>query len=184
MFRSRIRPVNVPQYEHGRLSGILASFWGNKEFDKPAIDFPAFVQGVTLHDWHFGPIDNLPILEADEADWLKIVHKGVEQWFADPVTDIVAKLHLKRLLSSRDTPEVNRLVHQIDTRIAERMLQTSFTPEQFEWADRITAFCDFLALNFSFEQPAQKTLQLFPKIISNQENGRNLYHPTKRRNKS
>ena len=169
MFKSKIRPINVPQYEHGRLAGICASHWGNKDFDKPAIHFPSFVQGVTLHDWHFGPIDNLPILEADEADWLIIVRKGIDLWFADPITDIVSKLHLKRLLSSRNTPEVQRLVTQIDHRIAERLPQTGFSADQFAWADKITAFCDFLALDFSFEKPVSRTFSLYSQVDSSQE---------------
>lgn len=64
MFKSKIRSIIIPQYEHGRLAGTVASLWGNDDFARPVIDFASFVQGVALHDWHYGPIDNLPIGEA------------------------------------------------------------------------------------------------------------------------
>ncbi|MDX1474119.1 MAG: DUF3891 family protein [Reinekea sp.] len=169
MFKSEARPINIPQYEHGRLAGIFALLWGNENFDKPAIDFASFVQGVALHDWHYGPVDNLPIREASEGEWLTMVRKGVEQWFANPTTDIVTKLHLKRLLSGRESPEISELVSQLELRLAERLPQTSFTREHFEWADRITAFCDDLAFDFSFEKPVEETLLLPTKIHSSEE---------------
>ena len=99
MFKSKVRPIVISQYEHGRLAGTLAAMWGNDDFDKPVIDFTSFVWGVTLHDWHYGVVDNVPIGEANEADWLAMVRKGVDHWFDDPITDIVTKLHMRRLLA-------------------------------------------------------------------------------------
>ena len=34
MFRSKARPIVIPQYEHGRLAGTLAQHWGNDHFDR------------------------------------------------------------------------------------------------------------------------------------------------------
>ena len=50
MFKSKVRPINVPQYEHGRLSGAFALLWGNEVFDRPEFNFDSFVQGVALHE--------------------------------------------------------------------------------------------------------------------------------------
>ena len=69
MFKSKTRSIIIPQSEHGRLSGILASLWGNESFDRPAFNFAAFVEGVILHDWNYGLIDTLSIMEADEEEW-------------------------------------------------------------------------------------------------------------------
>jgi hypothetical protein len=140
MFKSKVRPINIPQY-----------------------------QGVTLHDWHYGLVDNLPIREAREADWLKMTRKGVEQWFDDPITDMVTKLHLRRLLKGRKSSEAEELIRLIESRIVKRLPQTRFSREQFEWADKITKFCDDLAFDFSFEKPVEKSLLICTEANSSKE---------------
>jgi hypothetical protein len=169
VFRSKVRSIIIPQYEHGRLAGTFASVWGNKDFERPVIDFASFVQGVALHDWHYGIIDNVAIGEAAEADWLEMVRSGANYWFNDPITDIVAKLHLKRLLNGRDLPGIDELVNLIEFRIAERLSQTRFSRKQFEWADRITEYCDQLAFDFSFEEPVKASRAVFAKENSDEE---------------
>lgn len=169
MFKSKVRPINVPQYEHGRLAGILASVWGNGQFDKPDLDEISFINGVVLHDWHYGPIDNLPIAEGNETEWLKMVRRGVELRFDDPIVDIVAKLHLKRLLSGRRVPTAEKFIEEIEFGIAERLPHTGFTREQFEWADKITRFCDNVAFDFSFEREVERSYALYAQIGSRAE---------------
>ena len=169
MFKSKVRSIIIPQYEHGRLAGAFASLWDNDDFDKPDIDCAAFVQGVALHDWHYGVVDDLAIGEANEADWLEMVRKGVEYQFADPVTDIVAKLHIKRLLSGQKTPETDALISRIEFRINECLPLTGFSRQQFEWADKITPFCDQLAFDFSFEVPTEAEYAVYAKLNTNQE---------------
>lgn len=161
MFKSKTRPIIIPQYEHGRLAGTFASLWGNQDFERPVIDFDSFVQGVTFHDWHYGVVDNLAIGDSTEDDWLELVQKGVDFWFDDPVTDIVVKLHIRRLLSGQDTPDRNAFIKQIENRIALRLPQTPFSQEQFERADRITKLCDQVAFDFCFEAPMKATLPVF-----------------------
>jgi hypothetical protein len=169
MFKSKIRPIVIPQYEHGRLAGTLAAMWGNDQFERPVFDMAAFVQGVAFHDWHYGVIDDLPIGEASEADWLTTVRKGVDHWFDDAITDIVAKLHIRRLLSGVNTPESKSLIDCIEARIAERMPQSGYSRQQFEWADKTTRFCDQLAFDFSFEAPITDTRSVYAKIDANEE---------------
>ena len=169
MFKSKIRSIVISQYEHSRLAGNFAMLWGNEDFDKPTIDFASFVQGVALHDWHYGIVDNLPIGKANEADWLAMTRKGVDYWFEDPITDIVAKRHLRRLLNGQEGNEIEKQINQIDLRITERIVQTDFSYEQFEWADNITRFCDNLAFDFSFEKPTQESVLLYAKVTSNKE---------------
>lgn len=169
MFKSKIRPVIVPQYEHERLAGALAAAWGNADFDRPAFDFDAFIQGVALHDWHYGVIDQLSIGDSDEAAWLQIVRKGVAHRFENPITDIVAKLHIRRLLSHNDSQEASELIQQIDERIASEVPQTGYSRAQFEWADAITRCCDSLAFDFSFEKPLTDRVKVFARVGSTEE---------------
>jgi hypothetical protein len=166
MFKSKVRAINVPQYEHGRLTGLLASLWGNEQFERPALDFASFVQGVTFHDWGYGVIDNVPILEAAETTWLEVVRKGVGNRFDDPTTDIVAKLHIRRLLAANLSPERQAYIDEIEGLIARRLPETGHSREQFDWADKITRFCDNIAFDFSFERGVERSYQLYARVDS------------------
>ncbi len=168
MFKSKTRSIIIPQSEHGRLSGMLASLWGNGAFDRPALDFAAFVDGVILHDWNYGLVDTLPIMEAGESEWLAMARRGVEHTFENPITDIVVKLHLKRLLNSHDYPERQKLARVIDAHVASRLSQTGLILADFEWADKITRFCDMVAFDFSFEQPTTETIDLYARHDTDQ----------------
>ena len=169
MFKSKMRPIIIPQYEHGRLAGTFASLWGNQAFKRPVIDSDSFVKGVTFHDWHYEVIDNLAIGESKEEDWLELVQKGVDYWFDDPVTDIVVKLHIKRLLSSQVSAARESLMDQIEDRIAVQLTKTNFFREQFERIDRITKFCDQRAFDFCFEAPMKATLAVFADETASKE---------------
>lgn len=160
MFHSKTRPIIIPQYEHGRFAGILAQHWGNEQFARPAMNFAAFAQGVSLHDWHYGFGDNLPIGGANEAAWLVLARQGVALRFDDPITDIVAKLHLRRLLSYAATPERQAMIAQIDDYVNGRLPETGHSRAQFDWADKITRFCDDVAFDFSFEAPLEQTVMV------------------------
>ncbi|MEZ4657972.1 MAG: DUF3891 family protein [Caldilineaceae bacterium] len=166
MFKSKTRRIVFPQYEHDHLAGALAVNWGNDLFDRPALDFNAFVQGVLLHDWQYKLLDNLPIIEAPEADWMAVTREGVYHRFANPVTDIVVKLHIKRLLSFDESPERSEMKEEIEKRVAARLPESGFTRAEFEWADRITRFCDQVAFDFCFEQPVQRSLPICPRVDS------------------
>ncbi|MGB7757820.1 MAG: DUF3891 family protein [Salinisphaera sp.] len=151
MFRSHHRDRILPQFEHSLFSGLLAWHWGNADFDRPALDFDAFARGVALHDWHYGPLDNHPLGEYDEAEWQAIAERGVAMRYEDPVTDAVAKRHLRRLIGSPDAPQVRALADRLNDLIAVRRAETPYSESDFEWADRITRFCDTVAFDLGFE---------------------------------
>jgi hypothetical protein len=163
MFTSKVRPVVFPQYEHGRLAGTVARAWGNDFFDRPALDFDAFVAGVTLHDWGYGILDNLPIGAAPEEEWLVIIRNNVEKRFDHPTTDIIVKLHLRRLLSMHASPEREALIAEIDERIADRLKGSEASFDEYQRADKITQFCDMLSFSFCFELPGQRTYEVFAR---------------------
>jgi hypothetical protein len=150
MFQSKNRSIIIPQYEHENLAGTLANAWGNQAFEKPALDFDAFVQGVALHDWHYGVLDTVSIGSASETEWLAAVQKGVAHHFENPITDVVVKLHIRRLLKSHTTPDARAMTARLDQDITTRLAQTPYSRQEFERADRITHFCDAMAFSFSF----------------------------------
>jgi hypothetical protein len=163
MFKSQVRDIIFPQYEHGRLAGTAARAWGNSAFDRPALDFEAFIAGVTLHDWGYGVIDNLPIGAAPEDEWLEVIRKNVEKRYAHPITDIIVKLHLRRLLSMNASPARETLISDIDNRIDGRLEEGDTPLAEYQRADKITQFCDMLSFSFCFETPGQRTYEVFPR---------------------
>jgi Protein of unknown function (DUF3891) len=77
MFKSKQRPVVIPQWEHQKLAGTLALLWGNTDFERPSVPFESFLVGVGLHDRAYGPVDNLPIGGLPEEQWLTLTRHGV-----------------------------------------------------------------------------------------------------------
>lgn len=163
MFKSKIRPILFTQYEHGRLAGTLARHWGNNAFARPALDFGAFVAGVALHDWGYGVMDNLPIGEYAEEDWLEVVRRGIKHRFDHPTTDIVVKLHIRRLLSFYDSPQRRELMAEIDERVDGRLVESGASLEAFQKADKITQLCDMISFSFCFEAPIERTYEVFSR---------------------
>ena len=169
MFKSKTRPVVIPQSEHAKLSGVVAFHWGNDDFDKPAIDFDSFIEGVSFHDWAYGAIDNFQIGNLDFDKWINLIEKGSELKFDNPVTDIVAKLHLKRLIDYDEFEGKENIVGKINSRINEILPKIGYTLDQFLWADRITAFFFFLAFSFSFEIETEKKVKVYRRINNVEE---------------
>jgi len=166
MFKSKKRPVIVTQAEHGRLSGILASLWGNEHFDRPAMNFESFVLGVTFHDRGYGMTDNAPIGEADPKEWREIQRLGIINGFNDdPIANIVALMHIKRLLRWMNDEELVDLARQ---QIRQSLIKTDVPKSAFEWADHITRLCDNMSFDFSFEANLQEPVEVFPRVNSDE----------------
>ena len=157
MIKSKLRSVVVPQLEHSRFSGILASLWGNPDFDPPAIDRLSFVTGVTFHDRGYGPLDPFNLFEIAEDAWLEITRRGFYAPCSDPVADLITKLHLKRLVGDHPFAAEMALV------IRAQLRDHGFSPEPFERLDRITDLCDRIALKFCLEHTAEGAVTVFPK---------------------
>lgn len=163
MFRSRQRDRILPQVDHSLFSGLLAQHWGNADFDRPALDFDAFARGVALHDWHYGPLDNHPLGEYDDAEWRAIAEAGVAIDHDDPVTDAVAKRHLRRLIGEPEDASLQPLIDRLEAKIAQRRAQTPHDADAFEWADRITRFCDTVAFDLGFENRGRRSGTVQPR---------------------
>jgi hypothetical protein len=161
MFKSRTRPIIIPQAEHSRLSGVLAHLWGNPEIAAPPIDHAAFTLGVTHHDRGYGSFDTLAIGEVDDEIWLATQQHGIEVRLANATADSVALMHIRRLLSYADHAGAQPIIALAEQRIADTIARTPYTREVFEQADSITRLCDRIAFDFSFEAPSQFETPVF-----------------------
>jgi hypothetical protein len=155
MFQSKTRNIVIPQSEHARLAGTIAYHWGNTAIAATPIDTVAFAAGVTYHDRGYGLIDTMAIGATYESVWLATQRRGIYIMDADPVTDTVALMHIRRLLSHGDSDESRSLIQVADERIAHNIAQTAHTHEDFVQADRVTELCDNISFKFCFEEPAQ-----------------------------
>lgn len=94
MFKSKRRPVIIPQLEHSRLAGTLTLLWGNEHFEKPRIEPHSWLEGVTFHDRGYGPLDTFAIGEMAEDQWLNLMRASFSLSQNDPTADLIVKLHV------------------------------------------------------------------------------------------
>ena len=135
--------------------------WGNAEFERPSVPFESFLAGIGLHDRAYGPLDNLPIGERPE-EWLALTRAGFEMTWADPVADLIAKMHLKRLTGYGSVPARQAMTAEMTLTIQEQLQRHGFDGVLFERIDRITNLCDKIAFYFCFEAPAKGEVRIFP----------------------
>ena len=144
MFRSRARPVVFPQAEHARLAGAIALEWA----ERPDVPWDSFVAGVALHDRGYGELDADDLEPVADERWLDIQRRGLEPRGADPVTDLVVGLHIRRLVShGGDTREFDPLLRRLRA-------AAGLDADTAAAADRITATCDRIAFDFCLEEPS------------------------------
>lgn len=155
MFKSKIRPITIPQSEHARLAGMLAYHWGNNEIAPPPLPPVSFVAGVTIHDRGYHMLDTMAIGDVDQATWLATQRRGLQLIDADPVADTVALLHIQRLLARSGNPEAAPLITLAEERISHNIGQTPYNRRHFERADTITNLCDMISFTFCFEAPTR-----------------------------
>src|SRR5206468_5254481 len=97
-FHSRRRPIVFPQADHARFAAVLALAWA----EMPPLPFASFVRGVADHDRGYGEHDDYDIDTVDDATWIEIQRRGFAPRGEDAVVDLVAALHVRRLLSRND----------------------------------------------------------------------------------
>jgi hypothetical protein len=163
MFKSKQRPIAISQWEHQKLAGTLALLWGNAEFERPPVPFESFLAGVGLHDRAYGALDNLPIGELPEVEWLALTRAGFDMAWSDPIADLIAKMHLKRLAGYGDAPARRALAAEMAQAIEQQLRRHGLDAATFERIDRITNLCDRIAFDFCFEAPAEGTVQILPR---------------------
>jgi hypothetical protein len=169
MFKSKQRPLVIPQWEHQKLAGTLALLWGNADFERPPVPFESFLAGVGLHDRAYGPLDNLPIGELLEEEWLTLTRSGFGMTWSDPIADMITKVHLKRLVSYGNAPARQAQAAEMAQAIHEQLQQHNLAAATFDRIDRITNLCDRIAFDVCFEAPAEGEVRIFPSNDRDEE---------------
>jgi len=169
MFKSKRRPIAVPQSEHLKLVGALAFVWGNADFDLPQIDRASLVAGVGLHDRGYGYLDDDPIGEMPEERRIAITRRGFDMSGSDPVADLITRYHLKRLMANSTSPAIQELHAEFAREIEAQLHRQGLSAAFFERIDRITNLCDLLSLGFCFEDPAEGQVSVFPHNTTDAE---------------
>lgn len=162
MFKSKLRPIVIPQFEHEKLVGTLALLWGNAAFELPPVPFSSFLTGIGLHDRAYDHLDNLPIGEASEAEWLANTRRGFDMAWRDPLADAIAKMHLQRLASYGTSPARKAEAAVMDEEIEALVIEHGLDRTLLARIDRITRLCDDIAFAFCFEAPVQGTGRIYP----------------------
>jgi hypothetical protein len=151
MFSSRRRPIVFPQTDHARLAGAIALAWR----DRPALPFDSFVRGVADHDRGYGEHDDDEIGAVDSERWVAIQRRGFTARSGDPVVDLVAAMHIRRLLSSRNDEYERAAFAEVEALLPSLLEAAGASAEEAEQADAITNVCDRIAFLFCFEEPSE-----------------------------
>ncbi len=163
VFKSKRRPIAIPQSEHLKLVGALAFLWGNAEFDFPQIKRLSLVAGVGLHDRGYGFLDKAAVLEMPEAQWLEITRCGFDMTSSDPAADLITRYHLARLTRGNPSAAAQELRQVFERKIEQQLHEQGFAAALFERIDRITDLCDKISFSFCLEESAQGQVSIFAR---------------------
>ena len=162
MFVSKCRPVVYPQFEHARLAGTIAQYWGNEQFSRPELPFDAFCTGVALHDFGYGLLDTSNILSMGGRERHRTFESLMHMQFDDVIAEVVAKTHVARLMNMSGVSDLEAKCRQ---QLRNLIAGTGMSEEVFQHADTITRLCDSVAFDFCFERPAQGTVKVFAEQV-------------------
>jgi hypothetical protein len=169
MFKSKRRPIAIPQSEHLKLVGTLALLWGNVDFDFPPIDCLSMVAGMGFHDRGYGFLDNSPIGGMTDDEWAVIARRGFYMQYADITADLITKYHFKRLASYDDSEKRIAMTAEFLQAIEQQLARHQLSKELFDRVDRITNLCDGISFDFCFEIPATGEASIYSRNNENTE---------------
>jgi hypothetical protein len=89
--------------------------------------------------------------------------------WSDPIADLIAKLHLKRLVSYGSAPARQALAAEMAQAIQAQLQRDGLDAAAFERIDRITNLCDRIAFDVCFETPAEGDVRIFPRNNRDEE---------------
>jgi hypothetical protein len=151
VFRSRRRPIVFPQGDHARLSATLALAW----HERPSLPFDSVVRGIADHDRGYGEHDVDEIGAVESERWVEIQRRGFTPRGGDAVVDLVAALHVRRLLSSQRDAHERRAYAEVDALLPSLLRGAAVGSDEADSVDGITNVCDVIAFHFCFEAPAR-----------------------------
>lgn len=163
MFKSRSRPIVIPQSEHLRLVGALAMLWGNEDFDSPPVERNSMVAGMGLHDRGYGTLDHSAIGEMSEEEWQHIARRSFSMFGSDLTADTIIKYHIRRLATYSDTDQRKALTSEFSQVIDDQLKSHALSKEVFDRMDRITELTDNISFTFCFDVPDSGEVSIFPK---------------------
>ncbi len=131
---------------------MLATAWAEPPAGLP---FASFVRGVADHDRGYGEHDVADIDTVDDETWIAIQRRGFAPRGEDAVVDLVAALHVRRLLSRNDADATA----EADAVIASLLPLAGVSREQADAADAVTNVCDVIAFEFCFEAPSEREVR-------------------------
>ena len=175
MFKSKSRPIVIPQSEHLRLVGTMAMLWGNEKFDVPPVERNSMVAGMGLHDRGYGMLDNSAIGEMVEEEWQHIARRSFSMPSSDIISDTIIKYHIRRLASFSKTGEREALTAEFSQVIDDQLKSHGLSKEVFDRMDRITELTDNISFAFCFDTPDSGKVSIFP------QNGKDTEVPVKYR---
>jgi hypothetical protein len=150
MFRSKRRPLVFTQADHARFAATIAFHWRQR----PPLPFESFVRGVADHDRGYGEHDDDEIGAVENARWVEIQRRGFRPRGEDPVVDLVAALHIRRLMTPPES-ELETAAHaEVEELLPGLLKAAGVSADDAEAADVVTNVCDRLAFLFPFEEPA------------------------------
>jgi hypothetical protein len=91
----------------------------------------------------------------DDVEWVAVQRRGFAPRGEDVVVDLVAALHVRRLLSRNDADATA----EADEVIASLLSLAGVTREQADAADAITNVCDVISFEFCFESPSERDVR-------------------------
>ena len=163
MFKSKSRPIVIPQSEHLRLAGALAMLWGNGDFDIPPVERNSMIAGMALHDRGYGLLDNSAIGEMSEEEWQGIARRSFSKNSSDVVADTIIRYHIRRLASYSNTDARRAMVAEFSQAIDEQIKSHGLPKEVFDRMDRITELTDNVSFAFCFDVPDSGVVSIFPR---------------------
>ena len=169
MFKSKTRPIGIPQSEHLRLVGALAMLWGNDDFDLPPVARNSMIAGMGLHDRGYGLLDHSAIGEMSEDQWQRIARGSFSMPGSDVVADTIIKYHIRRLSRYSKTDERRALTAQFSQEIDDHLKSHSLSKKIFDRMDRITELTDNISFTFCFEAPGSGEVSIFPRNEEDRE---------------
>jgi len=127
---------------HAAFAGELALLWQDVPLPRES-----FVRGVALHDRGYGELDNDPIGGVPRERWLDIQRRGFAMRDDDPIVDLVACMHIRRLVRGA-VPEFDEALPALRDRAG--VDETTALA-----ADAITNLCDRISFDVCCEEPAE-----------------------------
>lgn len=163
MFKSKSRPIVIPQSEHLRLVGALAMLWGNDDFDIPPVERNSMITGMSLHDRGYGLLDNSAIGEMSEEEWHGIARRSFSMFNSDVIADTIVKYHIRRLTGYSNTHERRTMAAEFSQAIDDQIKSHSLSKEVFDRLDRVTELTDNISFAFCFDSPDSSEVSIFPQ---------------------